>query len=78
MASKNKKRESRLGQFLLVGYVGLCVVMVVLALVVAFSELSETTTQRQRVPLEAAGTPTISPVVLTLEAQEAAPDNAAP
>ncbi|MFW5696734.1 MAG: hypothetical protein ACOCXR_03000 [Phototrophicaceae bacterium] len=78
MASKNKKRESGLGQFLLAGYVGLCVVMVILALVVAFSQLNNTTAEQQAVPIEAAGTPTISPIVLTLEAQEAAPDNAAP
>ena len=78
MASKNKKRESGLGQFLLAGYVGLCVVMVILALVVAFSQLNDTTAEQQAVPIEAASTPTISPIVLTLEAQEAASDNAAP
>lgn len=70
--AKNQKSESGVGQFLLIGYVGVCVVMVVLALFIAFTDLGETT-QQQTAPIQAAGTPTISPIVLTLEAQEAAP-----
>jgi hypothetical protein len=77
MAAKKQKSESHLGQFLLIGYVGLCVVMVILALAFAFADLSDAS-QQQDTPIEAAGTPTISPIVLTLEAQEAVqnqPDN---
>lgn len=81
MAANKSKSGFRIGQLILAGYVGICVVLVILALIVAFDDLNSGEMGQQAAPIEPISTPTISPIVLTLEAQEAAqtaPDNSAP
>lgn len=66
MASE-KPQGRDIRQLILIVYVGICVIAVVLTVVIAFSEAAAPV---QAAPLTPTATRTVSPVVLTLQADE--------